>query len=621
MWFSLLLLALTVGILLRQSQQGLFSAFLMAVLTVCCAATAVGSYEWVTNHWVLVVYPEKWNHSYCLPVTFAALFGVPLIVLRLIFDRLIRRACLLPGLVDRIGAGVCGFVTAMVTAGIVALCVQMLPFQNGSIIGYSRVGVVDSAPGGSAPSWPDYNTDEKEIIHRPDRFAAFVAMLVLEGIFGRSESFVQANPDLVQTIGWVGAVHREVSRYAPPGSISIVRTEPLDLVYKYTPGDTRAGRAPEYERESAKVGEFRMIRVKLQNKARDERRSHIFTLRQFRLVGEAPGGQTGLEQYYPIAIQQEDATDPVNRYIRYKVAGGQVIPLIDQRMSPRDGNNDEVEIVFDLPRRFKPSFLEYKREARAKVSFDQSRAASAPPAPPQPSEGTAVATGPSTTPPTTEPAARAPADSGEGTSRRRPREPRPDRGGTVRGVAATGADSHFGDQLPMTMRAYQALKNPEIRGEVISRGHLVGEVAQQANGTDPPVSRFMVPEDQRLLHLRATRLTASSIYGRALNRAVTTVQNYYVEDTNGARYTVVGKYAIATVRGRQYIEVQYFAEHAGSMGGLGDFRRIREEALTDQDQFVLLFLVDPGVRITAFSTGGSATRRDDLLMDNLIAPP
>ncbi len=37
-------------------------------------------------------------------------------------------------------------------------------------------------------------------------------------------------------------------------------------------------------------------------------------------------------------------------------------------------------------------------------------------------------------------------------------------------------------------------------------------------------------------------------------------------------------------------------------------------------RFALLFLVDPGARITAFSTGGDSTRRDDLTGENLVAP-
>ncbi|MGD2111488.1 MAG: hypothetical protein PVI86_19095 [Phycisphaerae bacterium] len=621
MFLSLLLLALTIGILVRQSQQGLFSAFLMTVLTLCCAATAIGSYEWVTNQWVLTVYPEKWNHSYCLPGVLAALFAVPLIILRLIFDRLIRRACFLPGLIDRVGAGVCGFITAMVTTGIVALAIQMLPFQNGSIIGYSRIDVVElTGPGSAGKQPPDYNTDESELLHRPDRFATFVCSFLLRGILAADEDFLEHNPDLVRTIGWAGAAHREVSRYAQPGSISIVDTASLDFVYTYKPPVTRPQPKPaEYLPESPKVGQFRMLRVKLQNKARDERRSHVFTLRQFRLVGREDGEDGPLRQYFPIAIQQSDASDPVNRHIRYEVSPGGNAPVIDKRFSPRDGNNDEVEIVFDLPNRFKPHFLEYKREARVKVSFDRPRAAARRPEQPSPTPAAspAVATGPATTPTTTP----APPSSTPGTGRPPRRPPATSDVGRARGVVAEGTTARFTDELPMPMRAYQAQQSPEISQGVITRGHLIGEVAQQATGTDPAVTHFMVPPDKRLLHLDAVRVKALSVYGRAMNRALTTIQNYYVEDSNGKQYTLTGKYAVGSVRNRQWIEVQYFAEQAGRIGGLGGFQRLRERTLTDDDQYTLLFLVDPGVTIVAFSTGGSAAnRRDDLSADNIVAP-
>jgi hypothetical protein len=125
-----------------------------------------------------------------------------------------------------------------------------------------------------------------------------------------------------------------------------------------------------------------MVRVKLSDRARDERRNHTFTLRQFRLVGRRPG-EDSYEQYFPIAIQQEDKDDPTNRHIRYKNFGGTFAPVIDQKYAPRDGNHQEVEIVFEIPSAFRPAFLEYKREARVAVSFEKPRAAGRAPAHPR----------------------------------------------------------------------------------------------------------------------------------------------------------------------------------------------------------------------------------------------
>ncbi|MCH8182019.1 MAG: hypothetical protein IID55_02430, partial [Proteobacteria bacterium] len=52
MWLTLILMALLLGITLRQSMQGFFSALILAVLSICCAAGALGNYEWVAVNWV-----------------------------------------------------------------------------------------------------------------------------------------------------------------------------------------------------------------------------------------------------------------------------------------------------------------------------------------------------------------------------------------------------------------------------------------------------------------------------------------------------------------------------------------------------------------------------------------
>jgi hypothetical protein len=175
--------------------------------------------------------------------------------------------------------------------------------------------------------------------------------------------------------------------------------------------------------------------------------------------------------------------------------------------------------------------------------------------------------------------------------------------------------------MPIALRAYRKLKNAETRRGALVDGHLVGFVDEQESGQNREISRFKVPSDKRLLQLNTKFLEARSGLGKAISRAVKTVQNYFVEDTRGRRYKVLGKYAIASVNGRRVIEVQYFSGPVGMMGGLGPFDRIKEDRdLKGDYEFVLLFLVDPGARIKRFSTGGSATRAEDLTTENLIAP-
>lgn len=612
MWFSLLCLAVVLAVAIKVSAQGAFGAFLMLVLTICCAAAAYGTHEWVAIHWVV----PNWKPDYALPVALGVVFGVSLLILRLIFDRLIRRACLVPALVDKIGGGVFGLLTGLIMAGVLATCVQMIPFNHGVFLGFSRVPVVDRKDRSSSDTQPaSRNTEERGLILSPDRFAAGLTSALSDGIFSGENDFYQHHPNLMQTIGWVGSADVEVSRFAPPGSISIVRTALIPYVYKMTPGDERQGTPDTYEPQPPLTDyEYHMIRVRLSAAAQDAHKSHFFTLRQFRLVGTV--GDTGLRQYHAVALQQRDSTDVTNRHIRSKKVRNKFWPVIDDAYAPRSGNHNEVEIVFELPAEFKPQFLEYKREARARVSFKNSEviAETTPGKPAAPSGGAERSqTNPSkTAAASTAPAAPSPTRKRSGRGRRH--------GGRVRAVGASSGGSHFGDDLPVVMQSYQALRNAEISRGLMVGGHLIGEFDAQAEGTQPAIRKFDVPRDKRLLHLRTEGLQSKSTLGKALSQAVRTAQNYFVTDARGRRYKIIGKYAIATVNGTKIVEVQYFKDQAGTIGGLGKFSRIDETRLTARDHFALLFLVDPGARIVSFSTGGAATRRDDLTAENLTAP-
>ncbi len=624
MVLSLLLLVLLLAIALRQGAQGLFSALIMMVLTICCAAAALGTHEWVVNQWVAPIWPL--NRDFMLPVTLAVTFAVPLVLLRLGFDRLVRRACLLPPAVDKAGGGVCGLVTGYVTVGLFALCLQMLPFGIG-ILGYSRFAIAQpGALRATDVEPPDPDAEGKGLILGPDRFAAGLMSVVSSGVFSGSLDFYEYNPDYSEAIGWVGATHREVSRYAPPRSIAVLRTGLVDAVYRMTPGDQRSGAPPTYDEIRARTGlEFRMVRVQLKRDARDAQKSHTFSIRQFRLVGRLRGGE--VDQFAPSAILQVDAEDVINRHVRVKRLSGKFWPVTSEVLAPRD-NDGQVEMVFELPTGFKPSFIEYKRQARATVVFEQAASAApgrrprdtsastpgatsetgrgTPAAPTSPTVATATPEQSAEVAPTPPPAPRR--DSG----RRRRR---------VRSVAPSeGGQSRFSDEMPMVLRSYQRLKNAEIINGALKSGHLVGEVDSQANGTDEEVRKFAVPDGKRLLQLSSQRLKVRSGLGRAISLAITTVQNYYVTDERGRRFSIIGKYAIAAARGSRHIEIQYFSEPSGSMGGLGAFDRINEANLSSGDDFYLLFLVDPGARIVSFSSGSSVSAADDLSMANLVAP-
>lgn len=663
MVLSLILVLLLLAIAYFQATQGLFSALIMAVLTVCCAAIAFGFYEWVAVNVVAAYWKPDFGHA----VSLGALFGVPLVLLRLGFDRIIRRDCLLPLSIDRVGAGLCGLVSGFVMAGMMALSVQMLPFGE-SILGFARFDAEATAnQSGGDRKPPPPTARENELWLGPDRFVSRLAGVLLDGVFSGTQKFSERHPNLPQAIGWANTNKRDMLHYAPPGSMTVVSSEPVASVYRVTPApEARRGtpkQPDQYEELPAEPDRMlQMVRVSLKSAAQDpQRKSHEFTLRQFRLVGRIDGKGPVL-QTFPVAIQQADATEPVNRHIRYRKDPRGDWPVTQDVFNPREG--DQVEVVFDLPKRFVPEFLEYKKCARASVKFlteEQAKAAAEskaatkpvpPPAPPPPAAPSAPAgsdrpgrrrsgsggdseqpSGSTPTPEATEPArpsgsTAAPPETGAagGSGRTEPGKADAKPGGEkttdrVRRATAQSGAAAFGDELPMVMRAYRGQKDFEVSNGKLNKGHLIGEVEAQEKGGDQAISKFEVPPDKRLLKLGVTALQARSGLGRAISFAAGTVQNYVVEDSQGRQYLLCGKYAIANAGSKQVIEIQYFPESEGTqIGGLGKFERIAEDKLGKDDELVFLFLVEPGAQIISFSTGTSANRRDDLASENIVAP-
>ncbi len=616
----LLFVALIFAIALTQAKQGFFSALIMSVLTICCCAVAVCMHEWLAVTYLA----EYWKPDFAHPLALGVTFAVPLLVLRLVFDRLIRRQCLLPAWVDRAGGGVCGIITAQIMVGMMALCVGMIPF-GGSVMGYERVPVVRRGAAGVDASKIKADAPEREVWLMPDRFAAATASLLSGGIFSGQRSFYADNPDLVRASGWVNSAPLGVSRYAKPKSIHIAGTEPVQFLYTQTTGSEKDRIPSTYEvldgKDVKSDRELKAVRVALLPGAKDERKSHMFSLRQFRLVGRSPVGGL-IEQFAPIAIQQADASQPTNRHIRFIKDRAANVPVVDEVFSPRS-EESVVEVVFELPKGFEPSFVEYKRGSRAAFP---SEGASPPKEAAKPPKDAGAATDASAAPPTsgTTPSRRRATggDQPAAGSQTAGAVPPTEKGGNIRGLTAQAGKSFFGDQLPMEMKSYRRIGDSEVSRGVMLHGHLAGEVEQQGAGTDAAVSRFDVPEGKRLLHLNTGHLQARSGLGRSISFAVGTLQNYTVIDDRGNAFPLVGKYAIANVANTRMVEVQYRGEdERGSIGGaLGKFDRIKDDHLKGDYQLVMLFLVDPGVKIAAFSTGGDASRRDDLTGENLEAP-
>ncbi len=586
--------------------QGLFSALLMTVLTVCCAALALGTFEYVAVNWL-----SGWRPDYSHTLALGLTFGIPLLLLRVVFDQTIRRSALLPAMVDRIGGLVFGVITALIIVGLFTLCVHMIPFERGSFIGYSRIAYMPStrtAEGYDNPE-PADPYKEKSLFPGADSLVLSYASLVSDGVFSGDKSFRQAHPDTIRRLTWNNAVPMEVPRYAPPGSIKVIETGVVAEAYAFTEGGGR--RAEGFEPVPPEPDRYyRTIKVQLTKDARGSLTEHVFTPRQFQIFGrDRAGGR--ITHYFAIGLPAYvDPNDPnadpnddrSEKFIRSINTGYGEWQLVDEIYSPVAGSN-EVTLLFELPESFIPEYLEYRLAARAPVKFEEGEpTATSRPTP----SGTAFDP--------TKLASNTPSGGGSAS---------PDssgRGGAVRGTAVRVQQSHFGDDLPLTLTKYMQYKNADVARGALQEGGLWGYIAEQADGTNEQVKTFAVPENSRLLHLNVDNLRARSGLGRILSQTTKTVQNYIVTDDRGKTYQMVGKYAVAKVGNDELFEVQYFPEQVGTVGGVGKFEKIQDAHLTGEYELVLLFLIDPGATVVRFSTGGSATRAEDLENEGLVAP-
>ncbi len=121
---------LVLAIALYQSMHGMFSALVMAVLTTICAVFALGTYEWMGPAFLYSSQP-----AFADAISLTLHFVIPLLVLRLVFDKLIADGAPLGARTDRAAAGLIGLYIGTVMVGVLVVVLQMLPWGPG-VLGY-----------------------------------------------------------------------------------------------------------------------------------------------------------------------------------------------------------------------------------------------------------------------------------------------------------------------------------------------------------------------------------------------------------------------------------------------------------------------------------------------------
>ena len=148
----LIMALLVLGIVYFQAMQGLFSSLIMAILTIICAAVALNFYETLAQSLLYTRQP-----AYADAVSLMVLFVPPLLILRIVLDKVIGGNVVLNHWIDRIGGAGCGLVTGVFCVGIFALTLQMLPLGP-NILGYEPYDEKLQRLDRLAPFYPDENT-------------------------------------------------------------------------------------------------------------------------------------------------------------------------------------------------------------------------------------------------------------------------------------------------------------------------------------------------------------------------------------------------------------------------------------------------------------------------------
>ena len=137
MIFAIIVIILVGVIAFFHYTQGMWSATISAVVAVLSAVLAIGYHETVVETLLKGKMADQAN-AFAL----IAVFGLSYLLLRTVIDKAVPGNLRLPVILDKVGAGLMGFVAAIFSVGVVAVAAQALPFGP-EIGGYTRYAMAE----------------------------------------------------------------------------------------------------------------------------------------------------------------------------------------------------------------------------------------------------------------------------------------------------------------------------------------------------------------------------------------------------------------------------------------------------------------------------------------------
>jgi len=360
-------LLLIAGFAFYQAIQGAFSAMIMTILTVLCAALAFNYYEPLAMTLVGKGYAGAYAHGLSL----LACFVIPLLVLREIFDRTIRGNVMLGLWADRIGGGVFGVLTALVLVGVLMIVVQLLPFPA-TILTYQPYDATLEPHHGGPVRWSG-------------RFTLGLVKHLSAGAFrpvGDGRRFGQAHEDLLLEAFCIRSRQPGARTWAGPKALEVSDAHFLEmpdreeiLARKLAPAQVEALRtslrriqdavpkSPRALMPLTALSRLLTARVLVDETARNEK-DNWFRLpaTHFRLVTRSG------RSFYPLAyLAYAGGWRVVSAVGENRIAKVAEVSVARPWSSSGGPKKLTVDWVFRLPRREEPAYIVFRRCAAADV--------------------------------------------------------------------------------------------------------------------------------------------------------------------------------------------------------------------------------------------------------------
>ncbi len=203
MVLSVLATIAILAIAFYNTTQGLFSSMIMTLLTVLCAAFALGFYEPMAAKF----YPD--HAPYALAMCLMVLFAGLLFALRLGLDIILRPDVIYHIWVDRVAGGLFGLITGIIIVGVATVALQLLPLRQ-AVFGYRPYDETLQRRQRLGPFYPD-------------EFTLSMVSMLSRGTLGAGNDFAANHRDFaLRTFCYRNRAGRETDNACPPDSVKVV---------------------------------------------------------------------------------------------------------------------------------------------------------------------------------------------------------------------------------------------------------------------------------------------------------------------------------------------------------------------------------------------------------------